>query len=64
MVPFDVYKGETRDCNTFNHDILYEELNQYIKGVKQNNLWDEKQVISGLKILLDKHLGAPPLKFI
>ena len=64
IVPFDVYKGETRNCKTFNHDILYEELDQYIESVKQNNIWDEKQVISGIKIVLDKHLGAPPVKFI
>ena len=32
--------------------------------VKKNDLWDEKVVLAHVAVILDKHLGAPPQKFV
>jgi bleomycin hydrolase len=63
MVPLDAYKGQTRNCKTFNHDALYSELNVYINNVKKEQNWQEDHVIAGLKVILNKHLGPPPRQF-
>ena len=63
IIPLDGYKGETRNCMTFNHDALYAELNIYIDNVKKKQNWQEDNVIAGLKVILNKHLGAPPDQF-
>ena len=64
IVPFEAYDGDTRSCSTFNHTQLYEDLNQYMKEVKEKQIWDEDEVISGVKKVLNHHLGAPPEKII
>jgi len=63
IVPLDAYKGETRNCMTFNHDTLYSELDSYMNSVKKKQNWQQDNVIAGLKVILNKHLGAPPQKF-
>lgn len=63
LVPQEAYRGQTRACETFNHDSLYAELEGLMKSVKQQGLWDEAAVLGKTKVILDKHLGAPPASF-
>jgi len=63
-VPLGVYPGlaDTTD-ERHDHSDLAPELRKYLALVKDNDLWDEEQVISAVKLILNKHLGTPPEAF-
>jgi bleomycin hydrolase len=42
---------------------LYSELQDWMREVKAHHLWDEAQVLSGLRDILNRHLGEPPASF-
>jgi bleomycin hydrolase len=42
---------------------LYSELQDLMAGVKQRQQWDEAQVLSKLRRILNRHLGEPPDSF-
>lgn len=46
-----------------NHGQLTEELQAYLKLVKEHDIWEHDQVIAMIKTILDRHLGAPPETF-
>ena len=45
-----------------NHGPLIDELHAYLDYVKKAKLWNEAQVVASVRLILDKHLGAPPAK--
>ncbi len=63
IIPLSAYKGNTRNCPTYNHDQLDNELDALMKNIKSIQLWDEQLVLASVQKILDKHLGAPPETF-
>ncbi len=62
-VPESVYNGLKGKNTRHNHALMIGELNKYLNFVKENNLWDEKIILTTTKAILDKYIGTPPKKF-
>jgi bleomycin hydrolase len=64
LVPAAAYPGRRLDGDKLDHELLINEVQAYLDYVKKNGLWDEKVVLAHVAVILDKHLGAPPQKFV
>lgn len=60
IVPYDAYTGIPADQPFPNHKPMYEELDKYLKSVKERNAWNEKEVVSTVQSILNHYLGEPP----
>ena len=60
VVPAEDYTALEEDEPFHNHEPLFEEMESYLKHVKENWIWDEEIVIKTIKSILNKHLGEPP----
>jgi len=56
------YPGLKPGETVFNHGALIEELHAYLDYVKKSKHWDEAQILASVRLILDKHMGAPPEK--
>ncbi len=63
IVPESVYPGKPKDMPFYDHSKMMAEMKAFLKGVKDNNLWNEKFVIKGIREILNKYMGDPPAKF-
>ncbi len=64
MMPFSEYSGLKAGQIYNDHAKMFEEFDNYLKSVKEQELWDEKIVISNVKDILGKYIGIPPETFI
>ncbi len=62
-VPQASYAGVTRRDRRHNHSLMTKRIKAYLKHCKAAGLWDERVVLTHVRSLLDKHLGAPPVAF-
>ncbi len=63
IVPRSVYDGLLHGREYPNHSEMYEEMNQYLQSVKEDNAWNEQQVISTIKSIMNHYIGKPPQSF-
>ena len=63
IVPAEIYGAKVEGKTTFNHIALYAELSRLMERVKEEKLWNEKNVLPQVRRILDRHLGKPPAKF-
>ncbi len=63
MVPQETYTGLVGKRKYHTHAAMYKEMNTYLESVKQNNIWNEEQVLGTIRSILSHYLGEPPLKF-
>ncbi len=63
IVPLSVYKGDAQNLPFYDHSQMFEEMSNFLKSVKENNIWNEQFVISTIKSILNKYMGEPPTKF-
>jgi len=63
VVPAEAYSGLIVKEGKHDHVPLMDELETYLEYVKQNNLWNTKENISHIKLILDKFIGTPPDSF-
>ncbi len=54
------YTGLTAGATVYDHKELFDELTTFLDYVKENNVWHENQVIANVRMILDRHIGAPP----
>lgn len=43
---------------------MFSEMEKYLDSLVMKDAWNEEEAINGIKFILNKHLGAPPLKVI
>jgi bleomycin hydrolase len=62
-VPAEAYTGL---INTDKHDhtALINELTNFLQFCQANNYWDVESGLQVIRVILNKHLGAPPAQFI
>ena len=60
IVPYDLYKGRTSTASFYNHAGMLGELDGYLKNVKATNNWNESEVVSTVKSILNYYMGEPP----
>lgn len=63
-VPEKDYNGKLGDREHHSHRELIKEMKDYLQKVKENGAWNEDEVASTIKAILDYHLGTPPDKVI
>ena len=64
VVPAEAYAGYLDNKEKHDHSRLIEEIGAFLDYVKSNNLWNEKDVLDHVAVILNKHLGAPPSRFV
>ncbi len=63
IVPASVYPGVTNPGDLHDHVLLMKEIDTYLKYIEENDLWDEKNNLRHIALILDKYLGHPPAIF-
>jgi bleomycin hydrolase len=64
IVPAEAYPGYKAGGEKLDHTRLIDEITAFLDYVKNNNLWNEQDVLSHVVIILDKYMGAPPRTFV
>ena len=60
VVPLADYPGKPDDQEFHDHHLMFDEMDQYLKSVKNMNAWNEKEVVTTIKTILNHYLGTPP----
>jgi bleomycin hydrolase len=63
IVPKEVYTGMEPGRKFYTHEKMINELRKYMESVKNTNAWDEDQVVSTVKSILNHYMGIPPETF-
>lgn len=63
-VPYEAYTGFLPKQTFYSHEVMFNELKNYVEYVKKNNIWDEQAVISNFKSILNHYMGEPPANVI
>lgn len=61
-LPEKDYTGLLPGQKYHDHRKLIEEMTAYLQGIKSSNNWNEVEVVSTIKSILNFYLGTPPLK--
>ncbi len=59
-VPRTSYTGMKEGQKFHTHAAMFDEIEAYLASVKERNAWNEDEVVSTVKSILDFHMGAPP----
>ncbi len=62
IVPLSAYSGQKEVAPFYFHTRMYNEMNAYLQKVKENNAWNEGEVVSTIKSILNFYMGEPPAK--
>ncbi len=60
VVPAEAYTGLQPGQIFHDHRQMYEEMNNYLTFIKENNAWNETVVIETIKNILNHYIGKPP----
>lgn len=60
LVPYDSYTGLKPNQPFYDHVTLFDEVDAYLKKVKESGAWNEETVISTVKSIMKFHMGEPP----
>jgi len=61
-VPAAAYTGMKPGQKFHTHEQMFSEIEAYLKGVKERNQWNEEEVVSTVRAILDFHMGPVPAK--
>jgi bleomycin hydrolase len=61
VVPGAAYTGLKDSVRFHDHEnTLFPEIRDFLKGVKERNAWNEEEVVSTVRSILDHYIGTPP----
>ena len=63
VVPMEVYTGLQPGQKFHDHSKMFKEMHDYLMSVKENNAWNEGEVLSTIKSIMNHYIGTPPEKF-
>ena len=63
VVPMEVYTGLQPGQKFHDHSKMFKEMHDYLMSVKENNAWNEEEVLSTIKSIMNHYIGTPPEKF-
>lgn len=63
-VPIDSYTGLVSGRKYHSHDKMKAEMDSYLNSVKTSNAWNEEEVLSTIKSILNHYLGTPPTEIL
>jgi bleomycin hydrolase len=61
-VPESAYSGLKQGQPFHTHARLYDELNAYLQKVKEMHAWNEDEVVSTVRSIMNQYIGEPPSK--
>ncbi len=61
--PAEVYTGLIDKGDKYDHIPLMREIKNYLDFIKKHNLWNEKENLKHIALILDKYMGKPPKTF-
>ena len=64
IVPEKDYPGKPADQEFHDHHLMFKEMKDYLKNVKENNAWNEEVVLTTIKSIMNHYLGTPPEKIV
>ncbi len=62
-VPEYAFTGKLKGQKAFDHKAMVTEMTGYLEKVKENNLWDEEEVVDNIKSIMNHYMGTPPGTF-
>ncbi len=63
-VPAEAYSGKANNQQRFhNHEPMFAEFENYLKGIKATNAWNEAEVVATVQSILNHYMGEPPTSF-
>lgn len=60
VVPLEQYTAMLSGQSYHNHSVMVEEMKNYLKSVKENNAWNEAEVVATIKSIMNHYMGEPP----
>ncbi len=63
VVPEDVYSGLLPGQKSHDHSKMFDEIKAYLQSIKEQNAWNETEVLNTVQSILNHYLGVPPTKF-
>ena len=63
IVPETGYTCKMPGQKFHDHSKLIAEMTKYLESVKERNAWNEEEVLSTIKSILNYYIGTPPAKF-
>jgi bleomycin hydrolase len=60
IVPAEAYTGKKPGQEVHDHAAMFAEMQAYLTSVKRMNSWNEEEVLSTIRSILNHYLGAPP----
>ncbi len=63
-VPVEAYSGMVSGQKHHAHEKMASEINSYLENCKKNNIWNEDEILSNVRSILDHYMTAPPKKFV
>lgn len=64
IVPYSSFNGMKIGQPYHDHGKMFKEMSDYLKGVKTANAWNEQEVLSTIKSILNFYLGEPPVSVV
>jgi len=64
VVPLEAYNGMKPLQQFHDHSGMFSEMKQYLKSIKRDNAWNEKEVLTTVKSIMNHNIGKPPKKVI
>lgn len=61
-VPASAYTGMKEGQKFHTHAAMFDEIEKYLKGLKERNEWNEELAVSTVRAILDFHMGPVPTK--
>lgn len=62
-VPYQEYPGKKTRQEFHDHGEMMKEMKAYLQSVKNQNVWNEKVVVSTIKSIMNHYMGEPPVYF-
>lgn len=60
VVPYSAYSGLKPGLKFHTHAEMFDEMETYLKSIKETASWNEEQVIETIKSIMNHHIGTPP----
>lgn len=63
IVPEDIYTGMLPGQKFHDHQKMFNEMNSYLQGMKEADIWNEEAALKEIKSILNKYMLEPPNEF-
>jgi len=64
IIPYEDYSGLLPGQTVYDHSKMFYEMNSYLENVKKLNFWNEEEVTSTIKSILNHYMTEPPTQVI